>query len=140
MRVFFLLIFSLLFADSFAANPETRSISDKGFAGALTAQSDGGLELSMGDGSFIFLGPGDRVDPRTIGKTTPPTLRRDITGRVIFAADRGMVLIYTFRFNHNHTRIFMTDPEDMVTVFDFDGVSGRIKQVLLPFGRKLLYP
>src|SRR5665811_2131840 len=111
-KYYFLFAFSLLFADSFGAASETRTISDKSFNGTLTVLSDGRLELSMKDGSRIFLGPGNLVDPRTIGKTDNLSLRSDPQGRIIFVADRQLVLIYTFQYKPDNSWLIMTDPKD----------------------------
>jgi hypothetical protein len=139
-QVFFLLIFPLLITDSIGAVSGTRSVSENGFNGTLTVHTDGCLELSMRDGSRIFLGPGALVEPRMIGKTGQPSLRRDQKGRVIFAADSQGVLIYTFRYNRDGSWVVMTDSEAYFTGFRFDGATGKIKEIRLPSGKRLRFP
>jgi hypothetical protein len=139
-QVLFLLFISPLFADTSGTDSETDLFLDQGFNGTLTVRSDGGLKLSMRDGSRIIIGPGGVVDPRSIGKSTDLSLRRDINGRISFAADLHLVLIYTFRYRRDNSWIFMADPLNMVTGFRFDPVTGKIKEVLLPYGKRLTFP
>jgi hypothetical protein len=110
---------------------------DPSFDGTLTVQPDGGLELSMRDGSLILLGLGGLVKPQTIGTTDNLSLRSDLKGRVIFAADSQLFLIYTFRYKRDDSWVFMTDPKDMVSGFSFDAATGKIKEILLPSGKRI---
>jgi hypothetical protein len=139
-QILILSVFFLPSAYSFGANSESSSISDQSFNGSWNLQSDGRLQLSMADGSLIFIGPGGQVDPQTIGQTNKLSLRRDQTGRVIFAADSQLILIYTFRYKRDNSWVMMTDPEDMVSGFKLDPTTGKITGILLPSGKRLSFP
>lgn len=140
LKLFILLSLTLLFTLPLGAATAVSSISDSSFNGTLTLLSDGRLQLSMRDGSSIFLGPGPQVDPQQIGKSTQLSLRQDAQGKVIFAADPQKILIYTFQYNRDGVRLFFTDPLDMVSIFWFDPATGKATEALLPSGRKIQFP
>ena len=135
-----LLLLSLPCAYSLGSATEIQTYSDSAFNGTLTLLSDGRLQLSMDDGSLIFLGPGAAVDVQTIGKAGQVTFRRDAAGKVIFAADPQLVLIYTFMYTRDGTGLYMTDPKDMMTWFHFDGTTGKITDAQLPSNKKIVFP
>jgi hypothetical protein len=141
LKVFFLLILtSLSWVGPLGANSETLSVSDPAFNGTLSLLSDGRLALILRDGSRIFVGPRASVDPQRIGKAGQPSCRKDPTDRIIFAADRHFVLIYTFRYARDNAWVIMTDPQAMVTRFGFDKSTGKIREAQLSSGRKILFP
>lgn len=139
-KIFIISVFFLPTIYSFGANSESYSISDQSFNGSWKLLSDGRLQLSMTDGSLIFIGLNGQVDPQTIGQTNKLSLRRDQTGRIIFAADPQLILIYTFRYKRDNSWVMMTDPQDMVSGFQFDASTGKITAILPPSGKKLLFP